>query len=227
MTATDLGRNGERFLRTTERHLLVWLIGGAAALAATTIGVAALASALGILPLPYALAVVDERLPVIFRLHMAASGLGLVLLPAVLLARRRPGIHRPLGIVAACVLAIGLAASLPSALASAAEPLARAGFFTQGVLSLSCLALGIWAARRRRLDLHRTAMASLAALVSGAIALRLMLYAVIALRLPFDPSYTAIAWACWLLPLLALWTGGGLWRRRSHWLAIEPGARIG
>lgn len=178
----------------------MWLIGGAAALA-VSVGVAALGSALGLMPLPYALAVVDERLPVVFRLHMAASGLGLVLLPAVLLARRRPGIHRPLGIVAACLFAVGLVASLPSALASTAEPLARAGFFTQGVLSLSCLTVGIRAARMRHLDLHRMAMASLAALVSGAVVLRLMLYAVIALRLPFEPSYTVVAWACWVLPL--------------------------
>lgn len=226
MTATDLGRNNERLLRYTQRLLLVWLIGGAAALA-VSVGVAALGSASGLLPLPYALALVDERLPVIFRLHMAASGVGLILLPAVLLARRRPQVHRPLGIAAACALAIGLAASLPSALASAAEPLARAGFFAQGALSLSCLATGVWAGRRRHFDLHRMAMASLAALVSGAVVLRLMLYAVIALRLPFEPSYTAIAWACWLLPLATLWVSWWMARRRNQPAAIEPGARIG
>lgn len=190
----------------------MWLIGGAAVLA-IGIGLTALSSALGYLPLTYRLALVDERLPVVFRLHMVGSGLGLIVLPLVLLARRRPRLHRPLGIAAACVFAVGLAASLPSALASDAEPLARAGFFTQGVLAMGCLLAGLMAARRRRFDLHRAAMASLAALVSGAVVLRLMLYAVISLRLPFEPSYTAIAWACWLLPLTLVWASR--WMRRT------------
>lgn len=212
MTA-DLRSDGERFFRFTERVLRVWLIGGAVLLAGA-IGVAAMGSALGFLPLPYRLALVDERLPIVFRLHMVGSGLGLILLPLVLLARRRPRIHRPLGIVAAAAFAVGIAASLPSALASDAEPLARAGFFTQGVLAMACLVTGLIAARRRRFDLHRAAMASLVALVSGAVVLRVMLYAVISLRLPFEPSYTAIAWVCWLLPLALLWASPWMGRQR-------------
>lgn len=193
--------------------LRVWLIVGAVVLIVGT-AITAVGSALGLSPLPFHLVLVDERLPVIFRLHMAASGMGLTLLPLVLLARRRPRIHRPLGIVAACAFAIGLAASLPSALASDAAPLARAGFFTQSVLSLACLLTGLLAARRRCFVLHRTAMTCLAALVFGAIVLRLMLYAVIALNLPFEPSYSVIAWACWMLPLGVV--VGSLPTRVSH-----------
>lgn len=203
MTVTDLRRNSEWFFGATQRVLRVWLIVGAGALA-IGVGLAALGPAFGLLPLPYRLALVDERLPVIFRLHMAASGQGLLLLPLVLAARRRPGLHRPLGIAAATAFTLGVAASLPSALASDAEPLARAGFFTQGLLAMSCLLAGLWAGRRR-FELHRAAMASLAAIVCGAIVLRLMLYTVVSLRLPFEASYTAIAWASWLLPLAILW----------------------
>lgn len=204
MTVTDLLRNGERVLRLAERLPGLWLIVGAGALA-IGVGVAALGSAFGLLPLPYRLALVDERLPVIFRLHMAASGLGLLLLPLVLASRGQPGIHRPLGTAAAFFFALGIAASLPSALASDAEPLARAGFFTQGLLALASLLTGLWAGRNRQRDLHWMAMTTLAALVSGAVVLRLMLYAVMSVGLPFEPSYTAIAWASWLLPLAGVW----------------------
>ena len=100
MTVTDLRRNSEWFFGATQRVLRVWLIVGAGALA-IGVGLAALGPAFGLLPLPYRLALVDERLPVIFRLHMAASGLGVLLLPLVLAARRRPGLNRPLGIAAA------------------------------------------------------------------------------------------------------------------------------
>src|SRR3954447_14830514 len=99
--------------------LRLWLLGGQIMLA-VIVGVAALASATGVSVLPYPLAVLDQRLPAIFRLHMLASGVGLLLLPAVLLLRHRPALHRPLGRMTALLFTAGCLAALPSAVASEA-----------------------------------------------------------------------------------------------------------
>lgn len=187
-----------------QRVLGLWLIVGGLVLVAGVVA-AAFGSAFGILPLPFRLVLLDERLPGVFRLHMAASALGLLLLPLVLATRRRPALHRPLGRAAAVAFGVGLVMALPSALASDAEPLARAGFLAQGLLALILMAVGLAGIARGRRDVHGPAMASLAAIVSGAVVLRLLVLGVVALGVPFEPSYTAIAWLAWLLPLGLLW----------------------
>jgi hypothetical protein len=62
-----------------------------------------------------------------------------------------------------------------------------------------------------------------AAIISGAIWLRLAVGTVVALGLPFDASYAAIAWASWLVPLTLVCVGQAQ-RRRCIWMT-ESGSR--
>jgi hypothetical protein len=125
---------------------------------------------------------------------MLSAGLGLILLPWILLLRHRPSLHRGLGRVGAGLLLVGAATSLPSALLSEAGPVARLGFFTQGALCLVFLVGGvraIWMHDRQR---HVRMMTRVSALVLGAIVLRALLAAAMSLGWPFEATYTAIAW---------------------------------
>src|SRR5437773_8733585 len=125
---------------------------------ATLVAIAALASAMDMPPLPEPLAVLNERLPGLFRLHMVASGLTLLLLPWILLLRHRRLPHRLLGRVGAVLLLVGAATALPVALRSEALPLARAGFFIQGILCLVFLIEGVKAIRVRDIERHAQLM---------------------------------------------------------------------
>src|SRR5436190_2718118 len=114
---------------------------------AAAVAVAALGSAIGMPPLPEQLAVLDQRLPGIFRVHMTASALALMLLPVILLLRRHRSPHRLLGRIGAVLLFVGAVTALPTALQSEAVPLARAGFFVQGILCLAFLVGAVKAIR--------------------------------------------------------------------------------
>jgi hypothetical protein len=174
---------------------------------AAAVGVAALGSAIGLPALPEPLAELDQRLPGIFKAHMVAAGLGLILLPWILLLRHRPSIHRVLGRIGAGLLFVGAATALPSALQSEAVPLARLGFFTQGLLCLVFVVGGVGAIRRRDARCHAQLMVWLSAVVSGVIVLRALMAVAMSLGWPFDPTYAALAWLSWLLPLaiVMLW----------------------
>jgi hypothetical protein len=196
--------------------LRLCLIVGVVASAAAT-GVTALSSAAGVLKLPYALALLDHRLPGIFRLHMAASGFGLILLPWALLLRRATLAHRLVGRGAACFLIVGIAASLPSALMSEALPFARLGFLVQGVLSLAFLVRALNAIVSGNVERHTRFMLRVSALLLGVILLRLMVLIANEWRATFDISYAIIAWTSWIAPLamveVCLWRAGGRGRR--------------
>src|SRR5262249_40044094 len=118
------------------------LIVGAIAFAWAT-GTTALAEASGALDLPYQLVLLDQRLPGIFRIHMAASGLGLILLPWALLSRRQGMAHRIPGRACASSLIIGVAAALPSAVMGRGPPVPVLGCSTPGGVSLVCCAHGL------------------------------------------------------------------------------------
>jgi uncharacterized membrane protein YozB (DUF420 family) len=180
--------------------LILCLIGGIS-LFATIVGAAALGEAAGFPSLAEPLATLRQRLPVIFPLHMIAGGLGIILLPWVILLRHQKRVHRFLGrATLAFLLAAGLSA-LPAALASVAAPFARAGFFTQGILMIYFLATGFKAIRRKDRAGHRRRMVCAAAVASGAIVLRLMLYCTGSLELEPEAAYTAIAWTSWIIPV--------------------------
>jgi hypothetical protein len=161
----------------------------------------ALAAGFGLLPLPFELFRVLQRLPTVFPLHMIASGLALILIPIAALARHRRRLHRAAGRAAAICVAIGGTTALLVALASEATLPARAGFFTQGVVWLTLLGAAVVAVRRRNIIRHARLMIAMGAVASGAIWLRLSIYAATSAGLPFDPAYAVTSWACWLVPL--------------------------
>ena len=65
------------------------------------VGVFAMASGAGLVKLPYGLYLVARRLPVVFPIHMIASGLAMLLIPLVIMLRRHCGWHKALGRAAA------------------------------------------------------------------------------------------------------------------------------
>lgn len=171
----------------------------------------ALGQSMGIVPLSWPLVILDARLPLVFRLHMFSAAIALGLIPAVVLLRGRPQWHRPLGRLAAAFVVIGGVTALPSAILSEATPAARAGLFTQGLVWLALIVAGFRAIRARNVSRHVTLMLTMAAVGSGAIWLRPLLAAVVALDLPYDFAYSVLAWAVWLVP-----TGLLLWLRHRY-----------
>lgn len=161
----------------------------------------ALALGFGLLPLPYQLFVVLQRLPVAFPLHMIASGLALILIPIAAITRHRRGVHRAAGRAAAVCVVVGGLTALLVALASEASALARAGFFTQGVTWLALVAAAVTAIRRGDRTRHARLMIAMAAVASGALWLRLVMIVAAETGLPIETIYGLAAWACWLIPL--------------------------
>ena len=163
--------------------------------------IGAIALGLGLLPLPYPLLVVLQRLPVAFPLHMIASGLALILIPIAAFLRHRQGIHRAVGRAAAVCVAIGGTTALLVAMASEATVAARAGLFVQGLVWLALLLAAVAAIRRGDVTRHARLMIAMAAVASAAIWLRLTVYGAVAVGLPFDPVYATAVWVCWIAPL--------------------------
>lgn len=193
---------------------------------AASVGVVALGSAIGLPALPEPLAELQQRLPGIFTIHMVASGLGLILLPWILLLRHRPSLHRVLGRIGAALLLVGAATSLPSAFHSEAGPVARLGFLTQGVLCLVFLIDGVRAIWMRNRQRHAQMMMRVSALVFGAIVLRALMAVAMSLGWPFDATYAALAWLSWCLPLalVMLWPIAAVSSRSPH--TVRKRARI-
>lgn len=200
------------------------------ALSCVAVGLTAIGSAAGLFSLPPPLALLNERLHTVFPLHMVTGGLGLVLLPLVLLLRRRAAWHRPLGRIAAALLLAAAVTGLPSGLLSEATGAARAGFAMQALLCGAFVALGWRAIRARDAACHARWMLRAAAVVSGVLWLRLAMPAAVGLWpwLSFDDAYAGIAWGSWSLPLavvlLVQWRhrpgpGAGL-RRPMDQLAV-------
>lgn len=145
--------------------------------------------------------VLTERMPFVFSMHMLTSAVALLLMPVVILTRRRPQYHRMLGrLVGGFVVAGGLTA-LPVAIFSDSSIAARAGFFTQALVWLYLLARGVSSIRIGDRQRHMFYMLAMFAVTTGAIWFRLITGTAIALQLPFAPIYAAAAWLGWLLPL--------------------------
>jgi hypothetical protein len=170
------------------------------------IAVIAIASGIGLMPLPYELFAVLQRLPIIFPLHMISSAVALILIPIGALLRRRRGAHRIVGRTAAIAVCLGGLSALSVALASEASWPARAGFFAQGLVWLGLLAGAILAIRRGDRRTHGLLMLAMAAVASGAVWLRLTVAATVALDLPFATVYALAAWLCWMAPLVLVVT---------------------
>jgi Predicted membrane protein (DUF2306) len=174
--------------------LTVFLLALPAALVAIALG-------LGLLQLPYPLYLVLLRLPLLFPLHMIASGLALILIPIAAFTRHWRGIHRAAGRLAIAAVVVGGITALPVALASEATMMARAGLFVQGVSWLALAAFAVAGIRRGDVGHHARFMLAMAAVASGAIWLRVVTAVAAAAGLPFETVYALAAWACWLVPL--------------------------
>ncbi len=205
--ATRAAGAGEFVSRVVPKYLLLLPL---IALAVPT-ALVAVGEGSGGLSLPYNLFIVDLRLPAVFRLHMLASGVALLLIPLVIWVRRESAWHRPLGRVAAAAVVLGALTSLPVAVMSDSVAMARAGFFAQGVVWLALIVAGVSAIRRRKVADHARLMLAMAAVASGAIWVRVATTIVTSWQLPFDPVYGCVAWAGWLVPLALVWLAP--WRR--------------
>lgn len=169
------------------------------------LSVTAVRSSLGLVRLPIELILLDEHLPYIFRVHMAASGLALGGGFVTLLARHAPRLHRPLGRMTAAMVVIGGLTALPSAVLSESTLAARAGFFAQGCVWLMLLGLGLAAIRARDIARHRRVMLAMYSVASGALWLRLGTAAIAIFGLPFETFYALTAWLGWSVPLGFVW----------------------
>ena len=165
------------------------------------VGLVALGSGTGWIALPYEMFELARRAPLLFPAHMISSALALLLAPAVIMARQRPEFHRPLGRLLGFFVVIGGLTALPVALMSHSTPLARAGFFGQGLVWLYLLAAAYLAIRVRDIPRHAHLMMAMVAVTTGAVWFRVITGMAIALRLPFEPIYAAAAWLGWMLPL--------------------------
>ena len=161
----------------------------------------AIGSGTGLIALPYEMFELAGRAPILFPAHMVTSALALLLAPLVLSVRHRPEIHKALGRLLGVFVVIGGLTSLPVALMSHSTPLARAGFFVQGLVWLYLLTAAILAIRSRQIARHAHLMIAMVAVTTGAVWFRLMTGSAILLNLPFEPVYAAAAWLGWLIPL--------------------------
>jgi hypothetical protein len=176
-------------------------------LLAVPVAFTALGAVFGWLLLPYELFVIKERLPIIFTIHMSASGTALLLFPFVF-ATIGSRLHKYLGRIAAGLVLVGGLAALPVAFASVASPVAQVGFFMQGVTWISFDVVAFIAIYRSDAVQHGWLMLAMASVASGAIWLRFVMLALIHFHIPFVQGYSVAAWVCWLSPLvlvLFLW----------------------
>ena len=177
-------------------------------------GVLAIATAAGLRRLPYELSLLDQRLPALFRVHMGASGLALMLLP-IAIACHGFNLHRVLGRSAAILVVAGGVTALPVAIASDASWPARVGFFTQAVVWIALVLAAVRAIRTADRLRHMWLMLAVAAVASAALWLRLASWMAVRWGLPFETVYALAAWLSWTLPLgaiglLARWRGAPL-----------------
>jgi len=188
---------GRLLLGRTPRLAVISLV----LLLAIPTGVIAVAEGAALLPLPFNLFLVDQRLPGIFKLHMLASGAAMLLIPLVIAVRRDRVWHKPLGRITAVAVVLGALTSLPVAMVSHSVGAARAGFFAQGIMWLALIALGVIAVRERNFAEHARLMLAMAAVASGALWVRLTTAVATSYDLPFDAVYGCVAWAGWIVPL--------------------------
>lgn len=188
---------GRRLASQTPRLAVISLV----LLLAIPTGIIAVAEGAALLPLPFNLFLVDQRLPGIFKLHMLASGAAMLLIPLVIAVRHDRAWHKPLGRITAALVLLGALTALPVAMASHSVPMARAGFFAQGIVWLALIVMGVAAVRKRQFADHARLMLAMAAVASGALWVRLTTAVATSYDLPFDPVYGCVAWAGWIMPL--------------------------
>lgn len=201
---TLTGRAG-RWLALVPRSSLPWpwriVIALILVLLIIPAGLIAVGSGLGLVPLPYEMFLLAERMPLIFKIHMVTGAIVLLLAPAVVAARNDRRTHRMLGrVLGAFVVMAGLSA-FPVAIISSSSLAARAGFFVQGLVWLTLFAAAIAAIRNGRRWQHIRLMLAMVAVTTGAVWFRVLTGSAILLDLPFAETYAIAAWAGWMVPL--------------------------
>lgn len=151
---------------------------------------------------------------------MIAGASALLLAPIVIAIRAHAKLHRPLGRLLGGFVVIGGLTALPVAVLSHSPPLARAGFFVQGLVWLALMAAGYFAIRRRDVSRHAQLMLAMVAVTTGAVWFRVMTGTAIVAGLPFEPAYVSAAWLGWMLPLAFVtaksrWITSLLWPSRA------------
>jgi hypothetical protein len=169
------------------------------------VALVALGSGTGAIALPFEMSLVDRRLPVVFRVHMLASAIVLLLLPVVVAVRFRPQLHRKIGWTLGAFVVVGGLTALPVAIFSYSSWPARAGFFVQGIVWLWLFYAAVVAIRRGDRGRHAHLMLAMAAVTTGAVWFRLITGSAILLELPFEPIYAAASWIAWMIPLALVW----------------------
>ncbi|RYH94632.1 MAG: DUF2306 domain-containing protein, partial [Acetobacteraceae bacterium] len=137
----------------------------------------------------------------LFWTHVLAAGLALALMPFQFWQRlrtRRRGLHRWLGRTYGLAVLAGGLSGLYMAFFAKTGAIAGAGFFLLALAWLTTTTIAVLRARAEDIDGHRRWMIRSAALTFAAVTLRLYLPLAMILGLPFDASYTVIAWACWV-----------------------------
>ena len=132
------------------------------------VGLVALGSGTGFIALPFEMFELAGRSPILFPVHMVSAALALLLAPIVIALRRRPKLHKPLGRLLGAFVVIGGLTALPVAVMSHSPPIARAGFFVQGIVWLYLLAAAIIAIRDRDIQRHAQLMIAMFAVTTGA-----------------------------------------------------------
>lgn len=156
--------------------------------------------------------------------HVFAASVALLLGPLQFWARlrqRAPHLHRWLGrLYLGIGVGLGGLSGLYMAHVAAGGPVARIGFALLALAWLYTGAQALAAIRRGQVARHRDWMLRNFALTLGAVTLRIQLPAALAIGLPFEMVYPAIAWLAWVPNLvLAEW----LLRRRRPAMPASGG----
>lgn len=197
----------------------------ALALLIVPVGVVAIGSGSGLIALPFEMHLVDLKLPGVFRVHMLASALVLLMLPVVIAIRHRARLHRMMGRLLGAFVVIGGLTALPVAIFSHSSLPARAGFFAQGVVWLALFLAGWRAIRAGERDRHIVMMLAMAAVTTGAVWFRVVTGTAILLDLPFEATYAVATWICWLVPLALAVSWRGQLVDWAHGARPQPLAR--
>lgn len=154
------------------------------------------------------------RLPWLI-VHAASASTALLVGPWQFWSRlrtRRPGVHRVMGriYVAACLA--GGATGFVLALGASTGPVSTAGFGLLAIAWTYSTAMAWRLAVRRQFAAHRRWMIRSFALTFAAVTLRIYSPVAAALPIPFEGSYRAISFLCWVPNLLV----AEAWLRRGR-----------
>jgi uncharacterized membrane protein len=145
------------------------------------------------------------------RLHGLASIVALALGPFQFLPRRRPWLHRGLGICYLLGVALGSTSGLVMATMAEGGLSSRTGFVVMASLWFITANLAWRSVRRHDYRAHRAWMIRNFALTFGAVMLRVYLHGLEALGFTFAQVYPLSTWLGWIPNLLV-----------AEWLIVNP-----